>query len=124
MIPIPITHPDGSQIAFYSFRDGNREIYTMDADGSNQTRITNHTAWDYSPTWSPDGSQLSFVSMRDGNEEIYRMNANGSSLIRLTNHSSSDGLPAWSPYLVIPEPNTALLIGLGLSALAVRRENR
>ena len=47
------------QIAFYSERDGNQEIYVMNAaDGSNQTRLTNSTADDLPPSWSPDGTRL------------------------------------------------------------------
>ena len=42
-----------SKIAFESSRDGNIEIYTMNADGSNQTRLTTNDAVDSSPVWSP-----------------------------------------------------------------------
>jgi Tol biopolymer transport system component len=73
------------KIAFVSNRDGNNEIYVMDADGSNQTRLTNNSADDSSPAWSPDGARIVFVSNRDGNFLIYTMNANGSSQTRLTN---------------------------------------
>ena len=41
------------KIAFMSDRDGNQEIYVMNADGSNQTRITNNSAWDWEPSWGP-----------------------------------------------------------------------
>ncbi|NRA09710.1 MAG: PD40 domain-containing protein, partial [Myxococcales bacterium] len=50
----PAWSPDGTQIAFYSVRDGNFEIYVMNAvDGSNQTRLTNDPSDDTSPAWSP-----------------------------------------------------------------------
>ena len=45
--------PDGSKIIFHSYRDGNAEIYIMNADGSNQTRLTNNPAIDNGPAWSP-----------------------------------------------------------------------
>ena len=48
----------------------------MDADGQNQTRLTQNLARDGSPSWSPDGSRLAFVSDRDGDFEIYVMDAN------------------------------------------------
>ncbi len=45
-----------SKIAFESNRDGNSEIYVMNAtDGSNQTNLTNHSSLDSEPAWSPDG---------------------------------------------------------------------
>ena len=40
------------KITFASARDGNPEIYTMDADGSNQKNLTNNQAYDWSPVWS------------------------------------------------------------------------
>ena len=68
----------------------------MNADGSNQTRLTNNPAIDISPSFSPDGSKIAFVSNRDGNQEIYVMNADGSNQTRLTNNSAVDELPSFS----------------------------
>ena len=48
------------KIAFTSSHDGNPEIYTMEADGSNQTRLTNNPGNDVSPKWSPDGTRIVF----------------------------------------------------------------
>jgi uncharacterized protein YraI len=81
------------KIAFKSNRDGNWEIYEINADGSGLRRLTNHPATDESPTWSPDGQRIAFYSDRDGNGEIYVMNADGSSLTRITNHPSYDTSP-------------------------------
>ena len=39
-------------------RDGNREIYVMDADGTNQVRLTNNSGLDDHPSWPPDGTNL------------------------------------------------------------------
>jgi len=69
----------------------------MDADGSNQTRLTRDLALDGSPAWSPDGRRIAFHSGRDGNMEIYVMDADGSKQTRLTDHAAGDGSPAWSP---------------------------
>ncbi len=85
------------RIAFASDRDGDFEIYVMDADGGGQRRLTDDPAEDTSPTWSPDGERLAFVSTRDGNAEIYVMDAAGGSLARLTDDPAADLDPAWSP---------------------------
>src|ERR687883_930796 len=86
-----------AQIAFASDRDGNFEIYLMDADGGGLTRLTENNAEDLSPAWSPNGSRIAFVSNRDGNNEIYVMNADGTAQTRLTNNAAHDVGPAWSP---------------------------
>ena len=86
-----------SKILFTSTRDGNAEIYTMDMDGSNQTRLTNNSSYDGDATWSPDGTQIAFVSDRDGDLEIYIMNADGTAVKRITNSPGEDNSPEWSP---------------------------
>ena len=87
----------GLRIAFASQQDGNWEIYVMDGDGSNLTRLTDDPADDGSPVWSPDGSQILFHSDRAGNFDIYVMNADGSGLTPLTDDPKADTFPAWSP---------------------------
>ena len=69
----PEWSPDGKKIVFETWRDGNSEIYVMNADGSNQTNITNHNADDRYPAWSPDGKKIAFVSNRSGYNQIYVM---------------------------------------------------
>ena len=69
---MPTWSPDGSKIAFHSTRDGNNEIYVMNADGSGQTRLTNNPAAGLLPAWSPDGIKIAFTSIRGGNQEIVR----------------------------------------------------
>jgi len=86
-----------AKIAFASQRDGNWEIYAMNADGTNSIRLTQHSADDMYPSWSPDGRKIAFASMRDGNWEIYVINANGTNLTNLTKHPSYDTNPSWSP---------------------------
>ena len=90
---LPAWSPDGSRIAWSSERDGNREIYVMDADGSNPTNLTGDPGYDSSPAWSPDGQRILFNSRRDGNLEIYVMDADGSNQVRLTRNATSDGFP-------------------------------
>jgi tricorn protease-like protein len=89
--------PDGTKVAFMSTRDGNREIYVMNINGTGVTRLTNHAADDRSPTWSPDGGSIAFVSTRDGAAlETYTMKADGTGLLRLTNTKGQEDVPSWS----------------------------
>lgn len=90
----PSWSPDGSKILFYSLRTGNKDIYVMDANGSNETRLTTHSARDEGSCWSPDGSKIVFASDRDGNYEIYIMDANGLNKTRLTNTSAAEFHPS------------------------------
>jgi Tol biopolymer transport system component len=73
------------KIAFTSDRDGNREIYVMNGDGTDQTRLTNNSLPDDYPTWSPDGNRLAFLSQNTpGNYVIKVMNSDGTSPTQLT----------------------------------------
>ena len=71
-----------TKIVFYSKRDGNSEIYTMNDDGSHLRRITNNLTSDYVPLWTPDGKTLTFLrsTMKGGQRtsEVILMNADGS----------------------------------------------
>jgi WD40 repeat protein len=72
-------------IAFYTNRDGNLEVYVMEANGANQINITNNPNSEYWPQWSPDGTKMTFTTTRDGNAEVYVMNADGSGQTNLSN---------------------------------------
>ncbi len=89
--------PEQTKIAFVSDRDGNVEIYVMNADGSEQINLTNNPASDWFPSWSPDGKKIVFNSDRDGNYEFYVMNADGSEQKRLTNNRAYDWSSSCSP---------------------------
>ena len=93
----PAISPDGSQIAFVSFREnengGDKYIYVMDADGSNLRQLTFEASCDF-PDWSHDGKMITYAS----NDDIYIISADGSgSSIRLTDSPEKDVLPTWSP---------------------------
>lgn len=93
--PVIVARSSNGRIAFSSNRDGNYEIYTMNPDGSNQTRLTNSSGYNNEPAWSPDGTKIAFGSTRDGGWRIYFMNADGSEQTRLTNIDSDK--PVWAP---------------------------
>jgi hypothetical protein len=94
----PSWSPDGTRLAFASKRDGNWEIYTMDRDGSNLVRLTDHPADDTNPAWSPDGSRIAFESLREGYAEIFVIAVMGGEPINVSNAPfSSEHGPTWSP---------------------------
>ncbi len=96
----PAENPDaprgGSKIVFQSERDGNMEIYIMNADGSEPVRLTDHPAEESYPAWSPLGDKIVFVSDREGNGDIYLISPDGSGLERLTSHPAEDSAPRWT----------------------------
>ena len=90
--------PNGAKIAFVSNRDGNDEVYVMNADGSSVVRLTNQSGLDLQPAWSPDGTRLAILSERSGNSEIWIIDATtGNEVRQLTTDGNVDGQPAWSP---------------------------
>ncbi len=94
----PSWSPDGSSIVFSSDRDDNTELYVMNADGTNQTRLTQHEGDDLAPVWSPDGSMITFVCrLPDGNMEVFVVDVDGANLINLSNNEASDSNPRWLP---------------------------
>lgn len=70
--------PRGRIVYESDIEDPNREIYTMNADGTDVTRLTFNTVSDQSPRWSYDGSMITFRSDRNGAEEVFVMQADGS----------------------------------------------
>jgi TolB protein len=85
------------QIVFQARLDSeeNTNIYTIRADGTNLTQLTNSTSNDLGPVWSPDGQYIAFSSDRDGQNNIYRMLANGAGTQQLTTDGGE--APIWSP---------------------------
>jgi Tol biopolymer transport system component/protocatechuate 3,4-dioxygenase beta subunit len=85
------------RIAFHSLRDGQMEIYAMNADGSEPVRLTKQPAGGSYPVWSPSGAQIAFVSNQDRNPDIYLMARDGSAVTNLTGHPAEDLDHVWSP---------------------------
>lgn len=100
----PVLSPDGTKIAFTSQRDQVNltsngsipELYVMNSDGTNQTRLTNNKTSEANPKWSPDSTKIAFTFNDFTNPEIYIINADGTNLLNITNNPSYDGNGDWS----------------------------
>jgi Tol biopolymer transport system component len=103
----PSWSPDGSRLAYESNRDGTWEIWTVNADGSGQSRLTSGSRFvcpqggcsvpRFRPSWSPDGKQIAFTHDRDGVAQVYVMNADGTGQKRLTSHHMDAQDVSWQP---------------------------
>ncbi len=85
-----------SKIVFISKRDGNDELYMMDFDGHNQTRITFNTIKDYMPAWSADGRSVAYTSYRQGRASLYILDIYGGKQTEVQNGGTNFG-PTFSP---------------------------
>ncbi len=81
----PAWSPDGRRIAFTRRQHDHWEVYAIDVDGGNLTRLTNTPTRSggavgnsAAPAWSPDGQYLAFLTDRGGPWEIWIMRADGS----------------------------------------------
>jgi Tol biopolymer transport system component len=118
----PVWSPNGTMLAFVSTRDSvveawpetdddgailtktsvntNKEVYLMNADGTNQFRLTNMLGNDDSPRWSRDGTRLLFRSDRereccDPVAQVWVMYADGSNQLNLSNNAVGDYDGSW-----------------------------
>ena len=93
--------PTTPKILFTSTRDGNREVYIMNPDGSEQVNLTQHRATDLGAVWSPSGDQILFVSDRQGTRarDLYLMDPDGKNVRRVFKKKTTDwrGNATWSP---------------------------
>jgi TolB protein len=111
--------PDGTRIAFASNRDDDpadtvvhNDIYVMNIDGTNVTRLTTDMNNEAGRAWSPDGNRMVFSAVINGTAQLFVINADGSNQTQITNtvgnpNPFSPGgvfplfrgnvTPAWSP---------------------------
>jgi Tol biopolymer transport system component len=97
--PTPVGGGTG-RITFSSFREGESQIYIMNADGSEQMRLVKTSGRAKQPVWSPDGSRIALImsKIEEGhNLDLYVMESDGSNLIRLTESPSIESDPCWAP---------------------------
>ena len=93
--------PTTPKILFASSRDGNRDVYIMNPDGSGQVNLTQHPADDQQAVWSPTGEQILFISDRGhkvwGTWDLYLMDPDGKNVRRVFKKEAFRNSSTWSP---------------------------
>ncbi|HXF00144.1 MAG TPA: hypothetical protein VN458_07340 [Solirubrobacterales bacterium] len=88
---------ENGRIAFDSDRDGDYEIFRMNADGSQERQLTNNDDTEYGAAFAPNGKRIAFYSQRDGNGEVYLMRADGTHEHNLSKNDADDNEPFFTP---------------------------
>ncbi|HHL42439.1 MAG TPA: hypothetical protein ENJ42_02380 [Hellea balneolensis] len=113
----PVINAKGDRIVFGSQRHGDFDIYTMNPDGSDVTRLTDILGYDGGPWWSPDSTKIVWRAWHPETKEdkarwadmmekdylvavpldLWVMNADGSGKKRLTHNGATNWAPSWHP---------------------------
>ena len=93
----PAWTPDGRQLAYVSFEQGNSAIYLQDVATGSRELLSSGKGINGAPSFSPDGSRMALTLSRSGNPEIYVRDMATGRTEQLTQHWSIDTEPVWSP---------------------------
>jgi TolB protein len=93
----PAWSPDGSRVAYMSFRGKRAGIYVQTLATGQVQKVSDFPGLNSAPSFSPDGRKLVLTLSRDGNPELYVANLRTGQLERMTNHFAIDTEASWSP---------------------------
>ncbi len=93
----PVWSPNGRQVAYVSFEEGNSAIYVQTISTGRRQVVSSGRGINSSPAWSPDSSKLAMTLSKDGNPEIYIKNLRSNQLSRITNNRAIDTEACFSP---------------------------
>jgi len=93
----PTFSPDSTRILFSYPEDGRQQIFAVDLQGKNRTKIIDSVGVNNWPCFAPDGQQIVFSSSRDDDFEIYSAKSDGTAVKRLTDSPRQDIRPRYSP---------------------------
>ena len=98
----PMPSPDGTKVAFHSWRSGSRDIYVLPLDGGPVQPVTRSPEQESKPQWSPDGKSITYTLYGGGGVYIVHQNPNGTwetpiNRTKLDTTSNVTSWPTWSP---------------------------
>jgi len=93
----PDWSPDGSEIAFTSYREGQQGLFSLNTTNGKVRRIIAMEGLNYGADWHPGGKELLLALSHTGNPEIYRITPEGKIIKRLTVSKAIEISPSWSP---------------------------
>ena len=93
----PRFSPDGSRVVYSAEVAGNTDLYALDLNSGQTSRLTNAPSIETAPSFSPDGSRIVFESDRSGAPQLYIMSASGGEGNRISFGEGRYGTPVWSP---------------------------
>jgi TolB protein len=92
----PSFSPDSRRIVFVSNQGGTPQIYIMDLNGYNMSRLSYNGSYNTSPSWSPDGERVAFAGRYEGKNQIFLARVDGTETVVLTSRGNNEE-PAFSP---------------------------
>ena len=94
----PAWSPDGSQLLWESYRDGNMEIMAIELESRQPRNLTQDVyADDHGGTWSPDGGQIAYFSNRDGGWDIFTLDLRTGTRTNITQSVEMEQYPSYHP---------------------------
>ena len=92
----PAWRPGTPQVAFASWREGQKDLYLVDVTDGGLVRLTADAADEEEPSWHPDGQRLAFVRWQDGDADLYELDVPRGLVRRLTDSPYPDRSPAYA----------------------------
>ncbi len=93
----PTLSPDGTRLAYTSYRDGFPNIYLRHLLTRTEERVTSGSGLALPGSWSRDGRYLALSQTQEGNNDIFLYDTERTRLTRLTTYWGIDISPSFSP---------------------------